>query len=124
MKTLFTFLAIALLSCNKENSNRMSEETQPLKAIPTASVNGKTITLSADQSTGPVVRYGWALDVSSPTDGGVANPIKFSPDMSHKGSDFIPITATVTKTGKYSFSLMVYDAEGKSDYATVQMEVK
>lgn len=119
---LSTFI---LLSCNKENSNKMSEETLPLKAIPTATVNGKVITLLADKSTGAITAYGWALDVSSPTYADQSNTVTFSNGVfSHKGADFIPITVTVGKAGKYAFSLIVYDANKKQDYATVEIEVK
>lgn len=134
MKLLITILAFAIISCNKENSKSMSEETQPLKVIPTASVNGKTITLTADKSTGSITSYGWALDVSSPTYADASNPITITP-LSRKAAkdgdgkwvlplEFKPATATVTKAGKYAFSLMVYDTDGKQYYATVEMEVK
>lgn len=133
MKLLFAILAFAIISCNKENSTKMSEETQPLKAIPTASVNGMTITLSADKSTGPITSYGWALDVSSPTYADPSNPVVISPlsfkaNKDDKGNWILPIifhptTTTVTKAGKYTFSLTVYDADKKQDYQTVEIEV-
>lgn len=112
------------------------EETQtiPLKAIPSASVNGKVITLSADKSTGNITSYGWALDVSSPTYSDPANPVVLSPlsfkaNKDDKGNWILPITfhpttTTVTKAGKYTFSLTVYDADKKQDYATVEIEIQ
>lgn len=104
----------------------MSEaEALPLKSIPTATVNGKIITLNADKSTGPITSYGWALDVSSQTYADPSNPVTFTNGIfSHKGSDFIPISVTVGKAGKYAFSLIVYDVDKKQDYATVQVEIQ
>lgn len=101
----------------------MSEETLPLKAIPSASVDGKVVTLTADKSTGPIVAYGWALDTTSPTDGSNGNNIVFSP-YSHKGSDFIPSKVYVTKPGKYVFGLTVYNDKNEQDYGLVTIEVK
>lgn len=137
MKTLLTILStFVLLSCNKSNSTNAMEETQtqPLKAIPTASVNGKTITLSADKSTGPITSYGWALDVSSPTYPDPSNPVFITPlsweaKKDDKGNWVLPIlfsrsTTNVTKAGKYVFSLIVYDADKKQDYSTIEIEVK
>jgi hypothetical protein len=125
MKALFVILAFAIISCNKENSTKMSEaQTLPLKSIPTAIANGKTITLTADKSTGPITSYGWALDVSSPTYADQSNPVTFSNGIfSHKGPDFISITVTVGKAGKYAFSLIVYDADKNQNYNTVEVEV-
>lgn len=113
---LSTFI---LLSCNKENSSKMSEETLPLKAIPSASVNGKVITLLADKSTGALIQYGWQLEDSSPTEG----PVTYSPSSSHKGADFVPIAATVTRTGTFTFRLTVYNGTGQ-DHAFLNVDVK
>lgn len=118
MKLLIAILAFAIISCTKENSKLMTEE-QPLKAIPTASVNGNTITLSADKSTGPITSYGWQLEDSSPT----GPPVTYSPSSSHKGADFAPIAATVTKTGTYTFRLTVYSQIGQ-DFEFLNVDVK
>jgi hypothetical protein len=81
MKTLFTILTIfTLLSCNKENSKNMAE-TLPLKAIPTATVNGLKVTLIADQSQGDICAYGWQANASG--DGG---PFIFTPNSSEHGT--------------------------------------
>lgn len=120
MKLLFTILAFAIISCNKTNTNAMAEtQVLPLKSIPTATVNGKVITLLADKSTGSLTQYGWQLEDSSPTDG----PVTYSPSSSHKGADFAPIAATVTKTGTFTFRLTVYDKSGQ-DHAFLNVDVK
>lgn len=120
MKYLILILStFILLSCNKENSNKMSEETLPLKAIPSATVNGKVITLLADKSTGSLTQYGWQLEDSSPTEG----PVTYSPSSSHKGADFVPIAATVTTTGTFTFRLTVYDKSGQN-HAFLSVDVK
>lgn len=108
---------------SKTASRTMTEDQIPLKAIPTASVNGKVVTLTADKSTGAIAKYGWAVDATTPTEMGSNNPVTFSA-YSHKGPDFVPITVTVTKEGKYVFGLTVYDAENKQDYGLITIEVK
>ena len=125
MKTLFPILAVLLLvSCQKENSKTMAEtlttqQTQPLKAIPSYTVNGKVISLLANKSTGTLTTYGWQLEDSSPT----YSPVTYSPSSSHKGADFVPIEATVQKTGTYTFRLTVYDKTSQ-DFALLNVEVK
>ncbi len=94
-------------------------QTLPLKSIPTATASGKTITLTADKSTGDVKMYGWQLEDSSPTEG----PVTYSPSSSHKGADFVPIAATVTRTGTFTFRLTVY-SETAQDYALINIDVK
>lgn len=122
MKTILTILAFAIISCSKSNSTKMSEVV-PLKAVPTASVNGRVITLSADKSTGDITQYGWQLEDSSPTGG----PVTYAPSSSKRandnGIDFTPITATVTKTGMYKFRLTVYD-KSSQDYNFINVDVK
>lgn len=108
MKTLIITLMLGTVffSCSKKDS--LTEA--PLKAVGVATVNGKTITFDASKSTGNIVAYGYALTIYSPTTGGSSNPITFSPSGgNYEGSNFIPITATVTKTGVYVFSLIVYN---------------
>lgn len=114
----YIFAAIVLLSCNKETSKKMSEVT--LKAVPAAVVNNEAVTLTADQSTGAIAKYGWQLDNSSPN----SAQIVYTPSSSHKGSDFVPIIANVPKTGIYVFGLTVYDAAGNQEYETVSVYVK
>lgn len=116
---LITFVA---LSCTKQNAAKMSE-VLPLKSIPAATANGKEITFDASKSTGNIKRYGWALDITSPTDGGTANPISWSTSFSSKTGEFVLMKATVTKPGMYYFGLTVYD-EISQDYQLVHIEVK
>lgn len=123
---VFLIATFALLSCNKEKS-----ATMPLKANPTAVQtdiggirNSIAITLDASHSTGDIMQYGWALDITSPTDVGSNNPLSFVPSSSHKGSDFVAIGAIVVKPGTYVFGLTVYDKDNHQDYATVSINVK
>lgn len=111
---------------------------KPLKAVPTASVNGKVITLNADKSEGDVCAYGWQMSVGSPQGATVA----FSPNSSVQGDknsrrnetgqpyylsgtlQYSPITATVSKIGTYIFSLQVLDANRNENWADITVEVK
>lgn len=115
MKRLIPILLI-FTACTKQNSLQMATT---LKAVPEATVNGKTITLTANKSEGEITKYGWQLDISSPT----TSPVTYAPSSSHKGGDFVPITATVIKPGVYEFGLTVYDTDGQ-DYQKIQIEVK
>ena len=119
MKSLFAFLLIAAtFSCSKDNE---SKSDQPLKAIPAAAAPGNfKITLNASASTGAITKYGWQLDISTTT----SSAVTYAPNSSHEGSDFIPITATVTKIGTYTFGLTVYDKDNNKHYALVTVEVK
>lgn len=97
----------------------------PLNSNPQASIQpgnfiGHHIVLDASNSTGDIAYYGWQLDDSSPTTAAVA----YAQSSSHKGSDFVPITAVVRKEGIYIFGLTVYDAAGNKDFATVSIEIK
>ena len=97
----------------------MSEETAVLKAIPSATVNGKEITFDVSKSTGAITQYGFQLEESTPTQ----SPVVYYPGSSHKGADFVPIKATVQKTGIYTFRLTVYDASNQ-DHINFNVEVK
>lgn len=112
--------------------------SEPLKAVPHATVNGKTITLTADQSTGDVCAYGFQMSVGSPA----GATCTFSPLSSIQGDknprrnedgqpyyisgtlQYSPITATVSKTGAYVFSLQVLDANRNENWADINVEVK
>lgn len=127
MKYILLLSTIILLSCNK--SSIMSE---PLQAIPKATVNGKIITLTSDQSKGDVCAYGFAMSTGSP-DGA---KVIFSPNSyaeGKKNSDgtfvpgtlkYIPITATVDKNGTYIFSMEVLDKDRNSDWEQFTIEIK
>lgn len=134
MKTLISSLLTVIVifsGCSKKKDTLI---LGTLKAIPSATVNGKTITFDASKSTGAIVAYGWALTIYSPTQGGSTNPITYSPNvaLNHIGSDFISMTATVTKSGTYVFSLIVYDESplngnlpiAHQDKALLTVEVK
>jgi hypothetical protein len=116
MKLLYVLLfAVTTLSCSK------SKDKGPLKAIPTlTSIGSFNISLDASKSTGDITQYGWQLDTQSPT----TSAVTYAPSSSHKGSDFVILTATVKKVGTYTFGLTVYDAAGNTDYQLVNVEVK
>lgn len=125
MKHLIVALAaLALLSCSKEKSSTMPVKANPVATETTLSIFGKTILLDASKSAGDIDRYGWALDISSPTQVNSVNTIAYTPSSFHKGSDFIPIVAIVTKPGEYVFGLTVYNAAGEQDYSTVTINIK
>lgn len=116
---------VSLIACSKSKDSASPTSTLPLKAIPTETASGKVITLDASKSTGPITKYGWALDVSSPTYADQTNLVAFSNGVfSHKGGDFVSMYATVTKAGVYAFSLIVYDDAGNQSYAVTTVEVK
>jgi hypothetical protein len=96
-----------------------SPQTQPLKAIPSASVNGKEITFDVSKSTGSITQYGFQLEESTPTQ----SPVVYLPGSSHKGADFVSIKATVQKSGTYTFRLTVYDTSGQ-DHTNFNVDVK
>ena len=135
MKSHYVLILLSLaLSCSKSKTM----EQKPLKAVPTASVNGKVITLVADKSEGDVCAYGWQMSTPSPA-GATAT---FSPLSSVQGEKnprrdeqgqpyyltgtmkYSPITATVSKTGTYIFSLQVLDANRNENWADITVEVK
>lgn len=136
MKYLLIFSLSLALSCSKTKESTM--DTRPLKAVPTASVNGKVITLTADKSEGDVCAYGWALTATSPTQ----STVSYSPNSSIQGDKnpdrdvsgqpyylkgtlkYTPVMATVTKTGNYIFSLQVLDANKNESWADITIEVK
>jgi hypothetical protein len=116
---LMAFAIMTSFACSKSKDSN-SSSALPLKAIPSSTVSGLDISLLADKSTGPVTQYGWQLETSSPTDG----PVTYSPSSSHKGADFVPIKATITKKGNYIFRLTVYDKDNNLDYQLLTVEVK
>lgn len=135
MKYLLIFSLSLALSCSKNTQSMV----KPLKAVPTASVNGKVITLTADKSEGDVCAYGWQKSVGSPQGATVAfNPIEGSiqgeknPKRDEQGQPYYisgtiqikPITATVDKVGTYIFSLQVLDANRNENWADISIEVK
>lgn len=123
MNYAFIILAAFSLSCNKTHT------AMPIKSNPSATfigltVLGRAISLDASKSIGDISQYGWALDISSPTDVSSTNQLGFSPNSSHKGGYFITVTATVRKAGTYVFGLTVYDKNGGNDYSTVKVDVQ
>lgn len=128
--TLIAIFTFAIISCNKSNSTKMSDEVKPLKAVPTFSVKGMVITLDASKSTGPITSYGYQLQIASPTQ----SPVLYLPTSSQKADKddagnykpmvFSNITATVQKTGTYTFDLRVYDKDGNVDLNTFNLDVK
>jgi len=109
----------------------MSEETIPLKAVPSFTVNGKTITLTADKSEGDVCSYGFDMTADSPEGAHVV----FKPNSSVWGEKkddkyvsgtlkFIPITAQVDKPGDYIFQMEVLDHDRKSDWAKFKVTIQ
>ncbi len=129
MKYIFSLCTILILSCTKQKS---MDQPQPLKAIPNATVNNKTITLTADKSEGDVCAVGWQMSTGSPAGAKVTySPTSFiqgekNPDGTYKSGtlQFKPITATVDKVGTYVFSLQVLDANKKESWADINVEVK
>lgn len=116
---LMAFAIMSFIACSK-SSDSNSQSSGSLKAIPSSTVSGLDISLLADKSTGAITQYGWQLEISSPTDG----PVTYTPSSSHKGSDFVPIKATITKKGNYIFRLTVYDKDNNLDYQLLTVEVK
>jgi len=134
MKYLLLFCISLSLSCSKNKSM----EQRPLKAVPTASVNGMVITLTADKSEGDVCAYGWQMSNGSPQGATVTfnpissfqaekNPDRDKPNQPYYKSgtlQYHEILATVNKPGNYIFSLQVLDANRNESWADINVEVK
>lgn len=132
-KILFAILAFAVLSCNKSNSTKMSDEVKPLKAVINYTINGMTVTLDASKSEGDVCAYGWGLQ-DSPLDAFET----FSPNSSAQGDKradgsgkfisgtckYIPIVMTVSKKADYTLALEVKDSEKNSVWAYQKITIK
>lgn len=98
-----------------------------LKSIPSGNVDGDVITLNASESTGNILKYGWQLDINSPTDLRGGNMIYYSPFMSRvrkPNEELFEIKAKPKKPGTYVFGLTVYGEDNERDYATVTVEIK
>lgn len=135
MKYLLIFSLSLIFSCSK---NQTSMHTRPLKAVPTATVNGKVITLTADKSEGDVCSVGWAMSEPSPAGATVVfDPISYiqgekHPKRNESGQPYFitgtfkysAIKATVNKIGTYKFSLQVLDAFKNENWADITVEVK
>ena len=124
MKSIFALLLIAAtLSCSKDKEN--AQRSGPLDSNPAATQTGTLqVVLTADKSTGPITKYGWGATIWSEVQLDAQNVIKWNPGTSHEGTDFVPITATVPKKGKYNFNLIVYDDAGHQNFDTVSITVK
>ena len=106
-------------------------QTVPLKAVPTATVNGLKVTLMADQSQGDVCAFGWQASTA-----GDSGPFTFDPNSSEQGTKnpdgtyvsgsckLIPIVCTVPKAGNYSFDLEVLDSKKNTNWGTINVQVK
>lgn len=120
--TLMLCITALLFSCSK---NKKDNSSETLKAIPAAADMGLLrIKLEAHKSLGPITAYGWQLNIYSPTQPSAGSSIKWSPNSSHEGADFIPITATVPKKGIYNFTLIVYDKNKAESLDTISVEAK
>lgn len=108
------FAIVSLIACSKSNSSEeKTTDSRPLKSVPhSSSPSSHVISLEADRSEGPIVKYKWER-----SDTAVVNyPTSFTTSTEWNDPAKAQTTkVSVTKPGFYVFTLTVYDKQNNSN---------
>jgi hypothetical protein len=109
-------IACASLSCS--GKGQLDFFRGPLQSVATVAYNGSyEVQLNPVYSTGPIVKWQWAIDPTSPTKDSL-----FAPAMQNNSEPY-PTVQQVHNPGLYIFNLSVYDRAGNISSDTVSLNV-